>query len=518
MEPFKIGRYQVTAEIGRGGMGTVYRAHDFRFDRDVAIKVLPREFLHDPDLTTRFYREAKIIGALEHIAIVPVHDFGEDDGQPYLVMRLMTGGSLEDKIHAGRIPLPEAARIFMRIAPALDRAHAQGVVHRDLKPSNILFDQQDEPYLNDFGIARLVHGATLTSQYATMGTPAYMSPEQGRGDPGVDGRSDIYALGSILFEMLSGRVPYESETPTGQIIKHINDPIPNILEVYPDLPADCQGLINRAMAKKKEDRYATVVELAQALSTISQGLPLSPPPIKTAVVETSSVLEQPRSTPSLPMLQRIWGRYPIGRWVLAGGCLLLCLLAGLGWLVFPSVFLKPKPSPTFTPTRYLTETFTVTSQPSVTELVLVVTRSPTFSSTLLPTPGSTLTIIPSDTPPPTPEATRTPTPLPIAIVKVISANVRTGPGLAYPAFDVCVLGTELQITGRNPEGTWLFILLPDQTQTGWIALSTVDIMVDVATLTIADIPPTPTLGPQPIPTSTRSRSNPAKTKAPYPHP
>ena len=126
MEPYKIGRYLVTAEIGRGGMATVYRAHDSNFDRDVAVKVLPHEFLHDPTFQARFYREAKIIGSLEHVAIVPVHDFGEENGQPYLVMRLMTGGSLEDKIRAGRISLAETERIVTRIALALDVAHAKG--------------------------------------------------------------------------------------------------------------------------------------------------------------------------------------------------------------------------------------------------------------------------------------------------------------------------------------------------------------------------------------------------------
>src|SRR5512134_3846298 len=151
----RIGRYEVRLEIGRGGMSTVYHAYDPRFKRDVAIKVLPREFLHDPLFRTRFEREAEIIAALEHPAIVPVHDFGEDDGQLYLVMRYMAGGSLADLLEKGPYQLPEIVMVLSRLAPALDKAHAMGVVHRDLKPGNILFDEDNNAFLTDFGIAKL---------------------------------------------------------------------------------------------------------------------------------------------------------------------------------------------------------------------------------------------------------------------------------------------------------------------------------------------------------------------------
>ncbi|MBI5715884.1 MAG: serine/threonine protein kinase, partial [Chloroflexi bacterium] len=154
-----IGRYEVKSELGRGGMATVYHAYDPRFKRDVAIKVLPREFLHDPSFRARFEREAQTIAALEHAAIVPVYDFGEQSGVPYFVMRLMPGGSLADHLkQKGSLTLPEVSRIFNRLAPALDHAHAKGVIHRDLKPGNILFDQNNDSYLSDFGIAKLTQG------------------------------------------------------------------------------------------------------------------------------------------------------------------------------------------------------------------------------------------------------------------------------------------------------------------------------------------------------------------------
>ncbi len=182
MSPQKIGRYEIKSELGRGGMATVYKAYDPRFEREVALKVLPHEMMHDSSFRTRFEREAKTIARLEHPAIVPVYDVGEEDDQPYFVMRCMTGGSLADRIAKGPLSLKESAKIMERIGAALDVAHAKGVVHRDLKPGNILFDVAGEPYVSDFGIAKisLSQSNTVTGG-AIIGTPAYMSPEQASG-------------------------------------------------------------------------------------------------------------------------------------------------------------------------------------------------------------------------------------------------------------------------------------------------------------------------------------------------
>ncbi|HNB51480.1 MAG TPA: serine/threonine-protein kinase [Anaerolineales bacterium] len=225
-----IGRYQVRKELGRGGMATVFDAYDPRFERSVAIKVLPREFLHDPQFRARFEREAKTVALLEHPAIVPVYDFGEHDGQPYIVMQLMNGGSLADRLEKGPISPDEAVKIINRIAQALDVAHGKGIIHRDLKPANILFDLYGNAFLSDFGIARLKAsgGATLTGSQI-IGTPAYMSPEQIQGEKTIDGRSDIYALGVILFLMLSNQMPFQADTPAKVMIAHIIEPAPSIL-------------------------------------------------------------------------------------------------------------------------------------------------------------------------------------------------------------------------------------------------------------------------------------------------
>lgn len=271
MIPKTIGRYRIKAELGRGGMSTVYLAHDPRFERDVAIKLLPLELLHQPTFRRRFEREAKVVASLDHPAIVPVYDFGEETGQPFLVMRFMTGGSLGERLHQGAISIAESARIIAKLAPALDEVHLHGVIHRDLKPSNILFDQRNEPYISDFGTAKLKHAHTkLTDTGGAVGTPAYMSPEQIQGDSELDGRSDIYTLGVILFEMLTGKHPYQTNTPIAVAVKHMFEPVPSLQDMEPHLPPACQELIVKAMAKQKEHRYRTAVEFANALKEVSE--------------------------------------------------------------------------------------------------------------------------------------------------------------------------------------------------------------------------------------------------------
>jgi serine/threonine-protein kinase len=201
--PQQIGRYQIEKVLGHGGMAVVFLAHDPDLKRYVAIKLLPRQVVFSGEMRVRFIHVARIVAALRHQAIVPIYDFGEFDEQPYLIMPYMPGGSLATRL-PGPQPAAVVAPIVERLAPALDKAHAQGIIHRDLKPDNVLFDEDGFPYLADFGIARL---AEATQSMTVIGTPAYMSPEQVSGDRQLDGRSDIYALGVIVFEMLTGRPP-----------------------------------------------------------------------------------------------------------------------------------------------------------------------------------------------------------------------------------------------------------------------------------------------------------------------
>jgi serine/threonine protein kinase len=268
MEPDHIGRYEIKSELGRGGMATVFRAYDPRFKRDVAIKVLPSQFLHDPTFRARFEREAQVIAAIEHPNIVPVYDYGEENEQPYLVMRFMHGGSLADLLQQkGKLSFTEASRIINQLAPALDEMHSQGIIHRDLKPGNILFDHYGNAFLSDFGIARLTQATTTLTGDAIVGTPSYMSPEQARGEE-IDGRSDIYALGAILFEMLTGKTPYQATTPMGIAMKHITEPVPRILEFRSDLPQQTEEVITRAMAKSRQERFQRAVDMAAASEAV----------------------------------------------------------------------------------------------------------------------------------------------------------------------------------------------------------------------------------------------------------
>lgn len=272
MSSKKIGRYEIRSELGRGGMATVYLAYDPVLEREVALKVLPTYFAHEPEFSARFAREAKTVAALEHNAIVSMYDYGEDGEWPYFVMQLMKGGSLKEKIEQGPLSMAEAAKILKRIGSALDRAHSRNLIHRDLKPGNILFNEDGDAYLTDFGIVKIVEGSDNYTQTGnTLGTPAYMSPEQARGVEEIDGRSDIYALGVILYEMLTGDVPYKSDTTLGQAMMHVMDPLPEILSVNPDLPPVIDEIIKKAMAKEKENRYATTGELAETVEAVANG-------------------------------------------------------------------------------------------------------------------------------------------------------------------------------------------------------------------------------------------------------
>ncbi|MBW8011773.1 MAG: protein kinase [Chloroflexi bacterium] len=269
----KIGRYEIKEDLGQRGMAKVYIAYDPNVKRQVALKVMSLSLTEDEEFTARFRREAEAVAALEHVGIVPIYDFGDDQGQLFIVMRLMEGGTLTDRLKDGPLSIEAAASIFRRIAFALDKAHENGIVHRDLKPGNILFDTDGEAYIADFGVAHLSEaGEDLTGTGALIGTPTYMSPEQVRGaNDEIDGRSDIYALGVILYEMLSGTIPYEADTPMGTALKHLVDPVPQIRQSTPGLPVEIEQIIAKAMAKERDDRFETAKKMADALDEIVAG-------------------------------------------------------------------------------------------------------------------------------------------------------------------------------------------------------------------------------------------------------
>jgi serine/threonine protein kinase len=284
----QLGQYAVTEEIGKGGMATVYKATQASMKRTVAIKILPRNLTHDDKFLARFYREVEIAASLQHPHILPVYDFGEYDGMPYIVMAYMNGGTLADLIAKGRMETGEITRIVQEMSAALDFAHSKGVIHRDFKPSNVLLDEQKHTYLADFGLAKLTESTEHLTGTGILGTPTYMAPEQAEPNE-LTLAADVYALGVTIFQMLTGRVPYEAPTPLGVLMAHITQPVPDIQQIRPELSHETQVVIGRSMAKEVDERYPSSGALSNALAVA----------LKAATKELKAV--SPESTSALLM-------------------------------------------------------------------------------------------------------------------------------------------------------------------------------------------------------------------------
>jgi tRNA A-37 threonylcarbamoyl transferase component Bud32 len=271
--------YTIEGEIGRGGMGVVYRARDERLQRRVAIKVLPPELAFQQDIRERFTREAQTAARLSHPHIVPIHSVGEGQGLVYFVMGYVDGESVAARIRRrGSLSVEEARRIMMETADALSAAHAMSVIHRDIKPDNILLEgTRGRVMVTDFGIAKALSatsGATLTGIGVAIGTPAFMSPEQAAGERDIDGRSDLYSLGVVTYQMLTGALPFSAPSVAGILMKQITEPAPDLRIKRPDTPEDLALAVGRCLEKDPESRWATADSLRRALenrTTAGQG-------------------------------------------------------------------------------------------------------------------------------------------------------------------------------------------------------------------------------------------------------
>ncbi len=261
----KIGSYQIIAPLATGSMAVVYKALQPTLRRHVALKVLPRHLAGEPTFVGRFHQEARIIASFQHPNILPLYDFGEVDDYTYMVMPLIETGTLASRLQGQPLPLEEIRTVGAQVGDALEYAHSLGVVHRDVKPSNILINRRGTCLLSDFGIAKLIEEAVkFTATGETVGTPAYMSPEQGLAQK-VDRRSDIYSLGAILFQMSTGRLPFEGKTPVATVLMQVNEPLPPPRSLNPDLSIELEEVITRSLAKEPDDRYATAADLVRAL-------------------------------------------------------------------------------------------------------------------------------------------------------------------------------------------------------------------------------------------------------------
>ncbi|MBP7559859.1 MAG: serine/threonine protein kinase [Armatimonadetes bacterium] len=260
----QLADFDLQQEIGRGGMGVVYRARQKSLGRDVAVKVLPEDLAREGQVAARFRTEAQRMAKLGHRGIAQVFMVGEESGTQYFAMEYLSGGCLEDRLRQGPLPLDAAVQIAAQVAEALDYAHERGVVHRDIKPANIMFSEQGQPVVTDFGIAKALDDSRLTATGMALGTPHYMAPEQAKGNP-VDGRADLYALGAVLYEMVCGRPPFQGDSPLSVVMKQISEPPLSPRAVAPTVPSWLESIILRALEKEPTHRFARAGDMAKAL-------------------------------------------------------------------------------------------------------------------------------------------------------------------------------------------------------------------------------------------------------------
>lgn len=529
------GQYELRKLVGSGGMGAVYRGYQINLQRNVAIKVLSNKLSSDPDYIERFNREAVIAAKLEHAHIVPIYDHGTEGDINYVVMRLLTGGSLDERIGYGKTkdrPLPslkETTRVLSQIASALDYAHSQGVVHRDIKASNVMFDSHGDAFIVDFGIARMVEvTSNLTGTGMTVGTPSYMAPEQWRGDDAVPA-SDQYATGVMAYNLLTGKLPFEAVNPFALMQKHMNEFAPSPSSVRPDLGDRFDHIFEQVLAKEPQDRFDTVTAFVEELAAASESISVRDelnrstgfftttlPSAKNAAPTRDVGAETVTDTPGKPLERetevlsdevkrasnpalaenakqdtssggnRNWIIAVIGVLLLIGGVI------GVSYMqsqaeppggLFVAMGLINSPTPTTTPSATPTQTFTPSPSPTETVEPSV---TPTHTPTETPAPTNTLTATPA-------------TPL----AEVVRANlvVRVGPDNTFPILTTLPAAAKVDITGISEDGNWYQIMTPTG-DIGWVRISSsINTVGNMFNVEVA-LAPTMTFTPSDTPTAT----------------
>ncbi len=376
-----VGPYRILEQLGQGGMATVYKAYHAALDRYVALKALHPAFGEDPNFEARFQREARLVAKLEHPNIVPIYDYAEHEGRPYLVMKFIEGETLKARLNRGPLTSDEISRVVEAVGSALAYAHQQGILHRDIKPSNVLLSHDGGIFLADFGLARIAQaGESTLSSDMIMGTPQYISPEQAMGKKELDEGTDIYSFGVMLYEMVVGQVPFNADTPFSIIHDHIYSPLPLPRGINPQVPESVERVLLKALAKERADRYADVASLVKAFreAWASAGVPMQGTAITMRPAQLKQAAQVKAPAVIAPAAETVTAKKPRKRrspWPFVAGGVLFALCAVFLLLAFRPNRTKPLPPPpvtvvvvlpTSTPPSPLS---TPATQPSPTEKV-----------------------------------------------------------------------------------------------------------------------------------------------------
>ncbi len=349
-----VGPYRVVEQLGQGGMASVFKAYHPALDRYVAIKVLHPAFMEDPNFLARFQREARVVAKLDHSNIVPIYDFAEHEGQPYLVMKYVQGETLKARLARSPLGPEEGLKVIDSIGRGLSYAHEKGVLHRDIKPSNVLLAEDGQVYLADFGLARIAQaGESTLSNDMLLGTPQYISPEQARGERNLDVGTDIYSFGVLIYEMVVGRVPFNADTPFSIVHDHIYTPLPLPRSVNPKVPEAIERVLLKALAKDRSDRFPSVKGLVEALHMALGGSNLP-----------SALLSHPEATRRADQAKDPAGDSSEAggttgskrRWLWVGGGLALACVCMFAFLVIVNRNNKSSGAPTVVPTAVVPAT------------------------------------------------------------------------------------------------------------------------------------------------------------------
>jgi eukaryotic-like serine/threonine-protein kinase len=526
----QLGGYLVIEEIGKGGMATVFRARQLNTERDVAIKVLHQDL--DPNAIERFQREARLVVKLEHPHLLPVYDYDGTHHPPYIVMRYMESGTLKNILDQNKLPLSEALFMLRQICSGLDYAHKRGIIHRDLKPANIMVDTDGNVFVNDFGIARVTKAENegLTQTGFAVGTPAYMSPEQSLGSDEIDQRADVYSLGVMLFQMLTGELPFKGDTAMKVILQHLNAPVPSAHDITPALPIAIDAVIRQAMHKEASQRYQTAGDFAEAVAEVAGNVTYSKAPnaLREAAQASYRKLQEKRDA-NREQVEATYNTFLQQVRSQTGGASQPPMgqnTMNLPTTAAPQVPTKPSPRVQRRSTwvfvaliafvvvgfgllgLWWNQQQTSAAQTTATAAQLALQGSGTaraVSNTPVPSETPTITLSPTRRP------TDAATPATPALEPRRVIPARLGPGPQYPEIATLQPNEAFDILGISQDRAWYQILLPDGSR-AWVAASNAffNVAGNVELAQVALAPTftfTPTFTASPTDTNTPTATN-----------